>query len=149
MRHLSRALSASRQTCARHWRASYSIMTRTKAATSAALYMPYYAPTSNPVVLADWTNYAASTRVMQLLPCAIVALATYPVVTLVAHTIEHRMRAKHRPPHEFRHTLKEHDSVALPEYNAPEEDEIPKNAKVYLILSRGLEKNNGTRTSAP
>uniref|UniRef100_A0A0E0BQM9 Uncharacterized protein n=1 Tax=Oryza glumipatula TaxID=40148 RepID=A0A0E0BQM9_9ORYZ len=83
---------------------------------------------------------------MQLLPCTIVAPAAYPVVTLVAHTIEHRMRAKRRPPHEFRHTSK----VALPEYNAPEEGEIPKNAKVYLILSRGLEKKkNGTRTPAP
>uniref|UniRef100_A0A0E0NWJ9 Uncharacterized protein n=1 Tax=Oryza rufipogon TaxID=4529 RepID=A0A0E0NWJ9_ORYRU len=78
---------------------------------------------------------------MQLLPCAIVAPAAYPMVTLVAHAVEHQMRVKRRPPHEFR--------LALPEYNAPEEGEIPKNAKVYLILSRGLEKNNGTRTPAP
>uniref|UniRef100_A0A0E0RFM5 Uncharacterized protein n=1 Tax=Oryza rufipogon TaxID=4529 RepID=A0A0E0RFM5_ORYRU len=70
---------------------------------------------------------------MQLLPCAIAAPAAYPVVTLDTHDIEHRMRAK----------------LALSKCNAPEEGEVPKNAKVYLILSRGLEKNNGTRTPAP
>ena len=68
--------------------------------------MPYYAPTSILAVLGDWTNHAALARAMQLLPCATVAPAAYPVVTLAAHTIEHRMRAKRRPPHEFRDTLK-------------------------------------------
>uniref|UniRef100_A0A0E0EJU8 Uncharacterized protein n=1 Tax=Oryza meridionalis TaxID=40149 RepID=A0A0E0EJU8_9ORYZ len=70
---------------------------------------------------------------MQLLPCATVAPASYPVVTLIAHTIEHRIR------------IKQHDKVALLEYNTLEESEIPKNAKVYLILSRGLEKKIGQK----
>ncbi len=67
---------------------------------------PTKAATSNPAVLGDWTNHAALARAMQLLPCTIVAPAAYLVVTLVAHAIEHRMRVKRQPPHEFRRTLK-------------------------------------------
>uniref|UniRef100_A0A0E0EVW5 Uncharacterized protein n=1 Tax=Oryza meridionalis TaxID=40149 RepID=A0A0E0EVW5_9ORYZ len=82
--------------------------------------MLFYAPTSNPTISREWTNHVAPARAMQLLLCAIVALAAYPVVAMVTHTISW--------------------IIALPEYNAPEQGEIPKNAKVYLILSRGLEK---------